>query len=87
VSFSKTRSQNAAELAAWMRERDFDWVAYTHRKPARNPSAEYYYRNLRVALSEEFRDGSAVPGFRHVATLPVPDAADETAVQIYRRAP
>jgi hypothetical protein len=87
VSFSKTGSENADELAAWMREHDFGWVAYTHRKPARNPSAEYYYRNLRVALSEEFRDGSAVPGFRHVATLPVPDAADETAVQIYRRAP
>lgn len=87
VSFSKTRSDDADALAAWMRERGFDWVAYTYRKPPRNPSAEYYYRDLRVALSEQFRDGSPVPGFRHVATLPVPEVADEAPVQIYRRAP
>ena len=38
---------------------------------------EYY-------LAEEFRSGGEVPGFRHVATIPLPEILNRPPVQIYR---
>jgi hypothetical protein len=82
--FRRMQAENAAELAMEMREKGFTHVAYTYRWPARNPAAALYNRKRKYYLAEEFRDGGDVPGFEHVATLPLPVILDRPAVQIYR---
>jgi len=86
-SFAKVEAEDPAGLAAYMRAGGYALVAWTHRGDVTNRSAAYYHRRLGVALAEAFRDGAAVPGFQHVVTLPVPEEADSSDVQVYRLQP
>jgi hypothetical protein len=82
--FLKMRAENAAELAAEMREKGLTHVAYTYRYRATNPAAELYNRKKKTHLAEEFRGGGEVPGFEHLATLPLPEMLHRSPVQVYR---
>jgi hypothetical protein len=82
--FLKMEAENAAELAVEMREKGLTHVAYTYRRQATNPAANFYYRRKKTHLAEEFRGGGQVAGFEHLATLPLPEILDRSAVQIYR---
>ncbi len=86
-SFAKVKAEDPAGLAAYMRDDGYELVVWTHRGDVTNRSAAYYHRRLGVALAEAFRDGAVVPGFQHVATLPVPEEADSSDVQVYRLQP
>jgi len=85
--FLKMRAENVAELAGEMREKGLTHVAYTYRRRATNPAAALYNRRKKTHLAEEFRDGGAVAGFEHVATLPLPAILKRPPVQIYRVLP
>ena len=85
--FLKMRAENAAELAAEMREKGLTHVAYTYRHRVTNPAAGFYYRRKKTHLAEEFRGGGEVAGFEHLATLVLPEFLDRSAVQIYRVSP
>jgi hypothetical protein len=85
--FLKMRAENAAELAAEMRDKGLTHVAYTYRHRATNPAAELYNRRKKTYLAEEFRGGGEVAGFEHLATLPLPEMLGRSAVQVYRVAP
>ena len=85
--FLKMRAENAAELAAEMREKGLTHVAYTYRHRVTNPAAGFYYRRKKAHLAEEFRGGGEVAGFEHLATLALPEFLDRSAVQIYRVSP
>ncbi len=85
--FLKMRAENAAELAAEMREKGLTHVAYTYRHRVTNPAAGFYYRRKKTHLAEEFRGGGEVAGFEHLATLALPEFLDRSAVQIYRVSP
>jgi len=87
VKFSKMRAENSAELATEMKENGLTHVAYTYRRPARNPSAALYDRRKKTSLAEEFRGGGEVPGFEHVTALPLPAILDRYPVQVYRVLP
>jgi hypothetical protein len=86
-SFAKVKAEDPAELALYMRDAGYTLVAWTHRGDVTNRSAAYYHRRLGVGLAEAFRDGAAVPDFQHVVTLPVPEEADSSDVQVYRLQP
>ncbi|MDX1649105.1 MAG: hypothetical protein R3263_04555 [Myxococcota bacterium] len=86
VPFFSFEARDAAGLAAEMRARGVRFAAWTHRGGIRKPEHRYYYRATRQDLAELFREGGPVPGFEHVATLRVPEVAEETDVQIYRLA-
>jgi hypothetical protein len=87
VPFSRLEVGSTEALAERMRREGVTYLAWTHRDPVTNRSAAYYHELFNVDLAEPFRSGGPVPGFEHVATLPVTDEADETDVQIYRPAP
>lgn len=87
LSFGGAGVDTTDALAAVMQERGTTHVAYTWREPVRSPSAAHYYRVKRVALAERFRDGKRVPGFEHVATLPVFEELNQADVQVYRLRP
>jgi hypothetical protein len=87
VPFSRLERESLETLPGRMREQGLTYLAWTHRDPVSNPSAAYYHDLFNVDLAENFRAGRPVPGFEHVATLDVPDLADESDVQIYRPAP
>jgi hypothetical protein len=87
VSFAATRAESVDGLVDAMRARGLTYAAYTWRPPVTSRSAGHYYRRKRVWLAEVFASGGAVPGFEHVATLPVDPAFGQADVQIYRTAP
>jgi hypothetical protein len=85
--FSKLRADTAAEMAAEMVEKGLTHVAYTYRRPAKNPADEFYDRKKNLALALTFRDGGEIAGFERVATLPLPEMLNRSPVQIYRVVP
>jgi hypothetical protein len=70
-----------------MREKGLTYVAYTYRRPARNPAAEFYDRKKKAALALAFQGGGEIAGFELVATLPLPEMLDRPPVRIYRVMP
>jgi len=81
------QAENAAELAAEMREKGFTHVAYTYWWPAGNPASAHYNRKKKYYLALEFSGGGEVPGFERLATLPLPAILDRPAVQVYEVLP
>lgn len=84
--FSNMRAENPEELAKEMREKGLTHVAYTYRWPAGNPASAHYNRKKKYYLALEF-GGGEVPGFEHLATLPLPAILDRPAVQVYKVLP
>ena len=83
--FSDFDAEDPAALASALEEAGVTLAVFTDRGRVSNPSQEHYYRIKRVALAEWFRSGEPVPGFEHLATLPLPAEAQRDPVQIYRR--
>lgn len=89
VSFANLVPQgdDPALLAAAMRRRGLTHAAYTYREQPRDSDGAYYHRLYNVPLAERFAEGAAVPGFRHLARLPVPAELEHADVQIYELDP
>jgi len=87
VGFAALRAENVAELPAELRTRGIRYALYTWRKPNETPSDVYYDKKLKAYLGEAFRSGGPVPGFEHVATLPLPPELRREPVQVYRVLP
>lgn len=89
VSFANLvpEGDDPALLAAAMRRRGITHAAYTYREQPRDSDGAYYHRLYNVPLAERFAEGAAVPGFRHLARLPVPAELEHADVQIYELDP
>lgn len=89
VSFANLVPQgdDPALLAAAMRRRGLTHAAYTYREQPRDSDGAYYHRLYNVPLAERFAEGAVVPGFRHLARLPVPAELEHADVQIYELDP
>jgi hypothetical protein len=82
--YASLRAGDVADLREEMRARGIRYALYTWRKTPKTPSDAYYHKRLRAFLSEAFRSGGPVPGFEHVATLPLPPELERDPVQVYR---
>jgi hypothetical protein len=87
VSFRDLEASGAAELAAAVRAADATLVIATWRKPVAQSIDEVYERKYKWFLVDPFLEGKPVPGFQHVASIPLPDHLERGPVQIYRLAP
>lgn len=87
VGFGALRAEEPAALAAELRARGIRYALYTWRKPNETPSDVYYDKKLKAYLGEPLRAGGSVPGFEHVATLPLPPEVGRDPVQVYRVLP
>ncbi len=67
-----------------MRRRGFDHAAYTFRAPPDDDSGRAYHAENKFALAEVLAPGQPLPGWRKVASLPVPAWLEHSDVQIYR---
>ncbi len=85
--YASLDAEDALELAERMRERGIEFAAFTERGSQDNPAQSFYYQAKRQDLSEIFMGGGPVPGFEHVATLPLPPELEREPVQIYRLGP
>jgi len=84
VSYSGFEAEDLEGLLPEFERKGISLAVFTDRGPLRNPSHHHYYRLKKVYLAEIFETGASVPGFEHVATLPLPEHLDEKDVQIYR---
>ncbi|HVH06517.1 MAG TPA: hypothetical protein VNE71_11015 [Myxococcota bacterium] len=82
--YASLRASNLEDLREEMRARGIRYALYTWRKAPETPSDAYYHKRLKAFLSEEFRSGGTIPGFEHVATLPLPPELERDPVQVYR---
>jgi hypothetical protein len=85
--YASLDAEDAGELAERMRERRIEFAAFTEHGSQDNPAQVFYYEAKRQELSEIFMGGGPVPGFEHVATLPLPEELEREPVQVYRVAP
>lgn len=77
-------AEDFAAFTAEMRERGFGYAAYTFRAPPKDPTADFYHQINKLALAERFAAGEPLPGFVHLASLPLPAWLEHGDVQIYR---
>jgi hypothetical protein len=87
VPFYDLAAEDAASLAAEMRARGASYLVATWRKPVAQSIDRVYERKFKWFLVDPFVDGAPVPGFEHVASLPLPEPLRQPPVQIYRLAP
>jgi hypothetical protein len=85
--YAAFEAESPEALARQMRERGVRYAIYTWRRTPDDPAERFYHRIKHAALADWFRDGGAVPGFEHVATLPLPAELRRPAVQIYQLPP
>ena len=86
VPFYDLEATDAASLAAEMRARGLSYLVATWRKPVAQTIDHVYERKFKWFLVDPFAEGEPVPGFAHVAALPLPDHLGLPPVQIYRLA-
>jgi hypothetical protein len=86
VTFFELDASDTASLAAEMRARRLDYLVATWRKPVAQTIDHVYERKFKWFLLDPFVEGRPVPGFEHVAALPLPDHLGVPPVQIYRLA-
>jgi len=84
VPFFDLEAEDAAGLAAEMRREGLTWLVATWRKPVAQSIDRVYERKFKWFLVDPFQDGAPVPGFEHVAELPLPEHLRHPPVQIYR---
>ena len=89
VGFDKLACQTQEELVEELAERRVTYVIYTYREPPQEGYArdQYYYRKFKMHLVDRFKDGRALPHFRHVTTLELPERVGKLPVQVYRFIP
>jgi hypothetical protein len=86
VPFYDLEARDAASLAAEMRVRGLAYLVATWRKPVAQAIDHVYERKFKWFLVDPFAEGEPVPGFEHVASLPLPAHLGSPPVQIYRLA-
>jgi hypothetical protein len=86
VGYAALRAESLEDLRRQMRARGVRYALYTWRKTPETPADLYYHRKLGAPLGEAFRSGGPVPGFVHLATLPLPEMLHRDPVQVYRLA-
>ena len=86
VTFYELEAVDPASLAAEMRARGVSYLVATWRKPVAQTIDRVYERKFKWFLVDPFADGAPVPGFEHVAALPLPAHLGVPPVQIYRLA-
>jgi hypothetical protein len=69
-----------------MRARGLSYLVATWRKPVAQAIDQVYERKFKWFLVDPFAEGKPVPGFEHVAALPLPEHLEHPPVQIYRLA-
>ncbi len=87
VLYSGFEVETAEELAAEMRRQGVRYAVYTFRREPDDPSERFYYRLHNMRVVDFFQSGGPVPGFRHVASLPLPSELERLPVQIYELDP
>lgn len=86
VGFFDLEADDSDALAAEMRSRGLTHVVATWRKPVAQAIDRVYERKFKWFLVDPFAHGEPVPGFEHVAALPLPAHLEQPPVQIYRLA-
>jgi len=86
VGFYELEAGDTASLAAEMRARGLTYLVATWRKPVAQAIDRVYERKFKWFLVDPFDEGGPVPGFEHVASLPLPAHLGAPPVQIYRLA-
>ena len=86
VPFYALEATDAGSLAAEMHARGLSYLVATWRKPVAQTIDHVYERKFKWFLVDPFAAGEPVPGFAHVATLPLPAHLGLPPVQIYRLA-
>lgn len=84
IGYASLRAASLEDLREEMRARGIRFAVYTWRKTPETPSDAYYHKRLKAYLGEAFRSGRPLPGFEHVATLPLPAELERDPVQVYR---
>jgi len=88
VGFQKLTSTSIDQLPAELADRGVVYVVYQYYKlPVDSRRAQLQLARYRPDLLDYFERGESVPGFEHVATLPIPKKAHRADVQIYRLGP
>jgi hypothetical protein len=86
VGYAAVRNERVEELPGEMRSRGIRYALYVWRKTPETPADDYYHKKVGAPLGEVFRGGGPVPGFTHVATLPLPPELGRAPVQVYELA-
>lgn len=86
VGFFDLDATDVASLAGEMRARGLTHVVATWRKPVAQAIDRVYEHKYKWFLVDPFTRGEPVPGFEHVASLPLPAHLRQPPVQIYRLA-
>ena len=86
VGFFDLEAEDAGAMAAEMQARGLTYVVATWRKPVAQAIDRVYERKFKWFLVDPFARGEPVPGFEHVASLPLPEHLGQPPVQIYRLA-
>jgi hypothetical protein len=86
VGFYDLEAQDVGALAAEMRARGLTHVVATWRKPVAQAIDQVYERKFKWFLVDPFARGEPVPGFEHLAALPLPEHLRQPPVQVYRLA-
>jgi hypothetical protein len=86
VGYAALRRASVEDLPREMRARGIRYALYVWRKTPETPADEYYHEKLGAPVAEVFRSGGPVPGFSHVATVPLPEALRRPPVQVYELA-
>ncbi len=84
VPFYELEAGDAGALAGEMHARDLDYLVATWRKPVAQSIDLVYERKYKWFLVDPFAAGAPVPGFEHVAALPLPEHLRQPPVQVYR---
>ncbi len=86
IPFAAFEVEGADAFAEAMRAQGVRYAIYTYRREPDDPSEAFYWKLHHMHLAELFKTGEPVPGFEHVATLPLPEHLGRLPVQIYRLA-
>jgi hypothetical protein len=86
VGYATLRAEGLDDLRREMKARGIRYALYTWRKTPETPSDAYYHKRLKAHVGEALRSGGPLPGFVHVATLPLPPELGRDPVQVYRLA-
>jgi hypothetical protein len=84
ATFYELDAKDPAELAGELRARGVTYLVATWRKPVAQSIDAVYERKYKWFLVDPFTNGQPVPGFAHVAAIPLPAFLEHPPLQVYR---